>query len=249
MSILDGKKGAGGVLLGKKGPGGTPLVGLKKGSAPVGPAAGLPSWMQQGAAGPGGLQEGSLVDRAHTQLPCCNFRAAPQQEQSDARVRIRRPKGSPPTSTTTAANSATSSCSSLGDGEDNADSSCPTPPLIPAPSNSTTKVGGEDVFCFDTFRDLTPAIPGYVQDNLAWHKLTHPMPIQKWGIAPAIQEGADVIGIAKTGSGKTLAFLLPAVVYLERDLGNKALVLAPTRELADQIHKEWVRRFYHVKES
>ena len=42
-------------------------------------------------------------------------------------------------------------------------------------------------------------------------------------------------GIAKTGSGKTLAFLCPGVVELERDESSRALVLAPTRELAVQI--------------
>ncbi|MDK2413498.1 DEAD/DEAH box helicase, partial [Aphanizomenon sp. 202] len=51
----------------------------------------------------------------------------------------------------------------------------------------------------------------------------------------------DFVGIAQTGSGKTLGYILPAIVhinhqpYLERGDGPIALILAPTRELAQQI--------------
>src|SRR3954454_1615715 len=63
-----------------------------------------------------------------------------------------------------------------------------------------------------------------------------PTPIQRDGIPPAL-EGRDVLACAMTGSGKTAAFLLP---ILHRLLGKprgttRALVLAPTRELAAQI--------------
>ncbi|OQV19458.1 putative ATP-dependent RNA helicase DDX46 [Hypsibius exemplaris] len=70
-----------------------------------------------------------------------------------------------------------------------------------------------------------------------------PTPIQAQAI-PAIMSGRDVIGIAKTGSGKTLAFLLPMFRHildqppLEEGEGPIALICAPTRELALQIHKE-----------
>jgi ATP-dependent RNA helicase RhlE len=65
---------------------------------------------------------------------------------------------------------------------------------------------------------------------------TVPTPIQRDGIPPAL-EGRDVLACAMTGSGKTAAFALP---ILHRLLGQKrgitrALVLAPTRELAAQI--------------
>ncbi len=65
---------------------------------------------------------------------------------------------------------------------------------------------------------------------------TAPTPIQRDGIPPAL-EGRDVLACAMTGSGKTAAFALP---ILNRLLGQKrgvtrALVLAPTRELAAQI--------------
>merc|ERR1719271_1900799 len=59
--------------------------------------------------------------------------------------------------------------------------------------------------------------------------------------------GRDVVGIAATGSGKTLAFLLPGIVHInaQQELrpgdGPIVLVIAPTRELAQQIMKECKR--------
>ncbi|KAK8196483.1 pre-mRNA processing RNA-helicase [Zalaria obscura] len=61
---------------------------------------------------------------------------------------------------------------------------------------------------------------------------------------PAIMSGRDVIGVAKTGSGKTVAFLLPMFRHIkdQRPLegldGPIGLIMAPTRELATQIHRE-----------
>ena len=71
---------------------------------------------------------------------------------------------------------------------------------------------------------------------------TTPSPIQDQCIRPAV-EGRDVIGLANTGTGKTAAFLLPIIEKLSasRDLLS-VLVLAPTRELAQQIDDEF-RRF------
>jgi ATP-dependent RNA helicase RhlE len=60
-----------------------------------------------------------------------------------------------------------------------------------------------------------------------------PTPIQAGTIAPALQ-GRDVIGVARTGTGKTAAFLIPIIERL-RDTRDCALILAPTRELAEQI--------------
>ena len=62
----------------------------------------------------------------------------------------------------------------------------------------------------------------------------HPTPIQAQTIPHAL-EGKDVIGCAATGTGKTAAFVLPIVERLKGSKGLKALVLAPTRELALQI--------------
>jgi ATP-dependent RNA helicase RhlE len=65
-----------------------------------------------------------------------------------------------------------------------------------------------------------------------------PTPIQEQAIPP-ILEGRDLIGIAQTGTGKTAAFMLPILQRLSTTLGRgvRALVLAPTRELAEQIHQ------------
>lgn len=69
----------------------------------------------------------------------------------------------------------------------------------------------------------------------------HPTPIQSRTI-PRLLEGKDVIGQARTGSGKTAAFGLPALEnYNPRKKHVQALVLAPTRELAQQIHEEMTR--------
>ncbi|MFN3312392.1 MAG: DEAD/DEAH box helicase [Hyphomonas sp.] len=69
---------------------------------------------------------------------------------------------------------------------------------------------------------------------------TTPTPIQA-GAIPLIQSGRDVLGLAQTGTGKTLAFAAPILDRLSRNSrpapvrGTRALVLAPTRELAGQI--------------
>jgi len=68
-----------------------------------------------------------------------------------------------------------------------------------------------------------------------------PTPIQAQAIPPALA-GRDVIGIAATGTGKTAAYLLPIIERLAGKTGTRALVLAPTRELALQIGVE-VERF------
>jgi ATP-dependent RNA helicase RhlE len=71
-----------------------------------------------------------------------------------------------------------------------------------------------------------------------------PTPIQA-GTIPAALAGRDVIGAAQTGTGKTAAFLIPLIERLQAAHAGggrgSALVLAPTRELAEQIHG-WARR-------
>ena len=70
----------------------------------------------------------------------------------------------------------------------------------------------------------------------------NPTPIQSQGW-PIALSGKDMVGIASTGSGKTLSYILPAIVHinhqsrLQRGDGPVALILAPTRELAQQIQQ------------
>jgi ATP-dependent RNA helicase RhlE len=70
-----------------------------------------------------------------------------------------------------------------------------------------------------------------------------PTPIQSKAI-PSLLEGRDLIGLAQTGTGKTAAFLLPLMHGLNQEKKARALpgtcralILAPTRELAAQIHR------------
>ncbi|XP_025093401.1 LOW QUALITY PROTEIN: ATP-dependent RNA helicase DDX42-like [Pomacea canaliculata] len=70
-----------------------------------------------------------------------------------------------------------------------------------------------------------------------------PTPIQGQGI-PIAMSGRDIIGIAKTGSGKTAAFVWPMLIHImdQKELqpgdGPIGLILAPTRELSQQIYQE-----------
>ncbi|MDE3224491.1 MAG: DEAD/DEAH box helicase, partial [Nitrospirota bacterium] len=63
-----------------------------------------------------------------------------------------------------------------------------------------------------------------------------PTAIQARAIPPALA-GKDVIGCAQTGTGKTAAFAIPMIERLAGGEGPRALILAPTRELAMQIQK------------
>ena len=80
-----------------------------------------------------------------------------------------------------------------------------------------------------------------LQNNLAYQKFTAPSAIQDQAI-PLALDGHDVIGLANTGTGKTLAFLLPILEKLNGDeQRNSVLIMAPTRELAQQIDDEFKR--------
>lgn len=81
--------------------------------------------------------------------------------------------------------------------------------------------------------DLTPEIESGVEDM----GYTEPTEIQVQAI-PHIMQGRDVTGLAQTGTGKTAAFVLPILRRLKRS-GKpvRVLVIAPTRELAEQIHE------------
>ena len=86
---------------------------------------------------------------------------------------------------------------------------------------------------FETF-DFHPSVAA----GVAAAGYETPTPIQARAI-PQVFNGRDVMGLAQTGTGKTAAFVLP---ILNRLVGSKygcvrALIIAPTRELAEQIHQ------------
>lgn len=102
------------------------------------------------------------------------------------------------------------------------------------------------------FRDLIPSI----RRSLAAEGYVTPTPIQEQCI-PHLLKGRDLLGVAQTGTGKTAAFALP---LLQRLSGNyrksrmgtpRALILAPTRELAAQIGESigTYGRFLPIKHS
>jgi ATP-dependent RNA helicase RhlE len=74
--------------------------------------------------------------------------------------------------------------------------------------------------------------------NLARKGFVQPSPIQDQAI-PLGMAGRDVIGLANTGTGKTVAFAVPVLHRLMENPNSKALVIAPTRELAQQIEEEF----------
>lgn len=84
--------------------------------------------------------------------------------------------------------------------------------------------------------------PEYIMQVILKQGFAEPTAIQSQGW-PVVMSGRDLVGIAQTGSGKTLAYMLPAVVHInnqqrpQRGEGPVALILAPTRELAQQIQK------------
>lgn len=82
-------------------------------------------------------------------------------------------------------------------------------------------------------------VPDSIVASLAKRGIDAPFEIQAATIADALA-GRDVLGRAPTGSGKTIAFGIPIVANAVPAKAKKptALILAPTRELADQIHTE-----------
>lgn len=88
-----------------------------------------------------------------------------------------------------------------------------------------------------TFRDF--ALPDPLVAALDTQGLTKPFPIQTSAIPPALA-GKDIQGCAPTGSGKTLAFGLPLLTRVAKAKRKqpRALVLVPTRELAEQIRSD-----------
>ncbi len=93
----------------------------------------------------------------------------------------------------------------------------------------------EDYVPTHSFLDF--AVDPLIKRNLASKGYTLPTPIQDQTI-PLALEGKDIIGVAHTGTGKTAAFAIPALNQLITDRESRILIVAPTRELAQQIQVE-----------
>ncbi|KAJ6306140.1 hypothetical protein OIU78_021464 [Salix suchowensis] len=107
-----------------------------------------------------------------------------------------------------------------------------------------------DAMVVDTENDISaPQSEGDAAngDEEMKHNYEKPMTIQAQAL-PIIMSGRDCIGVAKTGSGKTLAFVLPMLRHIkdqppvEAGEGPIGLIMAPTRELVQQIHSD-IRKF------
>lgn len=78
-------------------------------------------------------------------------------------------------------------------------------------------------------------IPKFLIDNLNKMQISTPTPIQSQAI-PVALSGEDLLASAQTGSGKTIAYAVPLLTKLSLNPTLTALILAPTRELATQVH-------------
>ncbi len=82
------------------------------------------------------------------------------------------------------------------------------------------------------------ALDALLQRNLSAMNFENPSPIQDQAIPHGLA-GKDIVGIANTGTGKTAAFAVPVLNRLLAKTDSKAIILAPTRELAEQIEQQF----------
>ena len=110
--------------------------------------------------------------------------------------------------------------------------------------------GPKALASFDELADARFAIPKFVLDNVRRCGYRRPTPIQAHCLPLALNDENDLMSCAQTGSGKTCAFLLPVISRLDAETREGSVkgaslaasptvvVMAPTRELAIQIHHE-----------
>jgi ATP-dependent RNA helicase RhlE len=99
----------------------------------------------------------------------------------------------------------------------------------------------EDEVAYDSkhaFNDFK--IDDQLKASIAARNYISPSPIQDQSI-PLALDGHDLLGIANTGTGKTAAFLIPLINKMLKDRNQRALIIAPTRELAIQIERECIQ--------
>ncbi len=99
-----------------------------------------------------------------------------------------------------------------------------------------------------TFSDL--GLNAKILQSIEEAGYVHPTPIQEQAI-PHVLTGGDITGIAQTGTGKTAAFVLPVIHRLAKGRARarmpRTLILAPTRELADQVAESFIKYGKHLK--
>jgi superfamily II DNA/RNA helicase len=100
---------------------------------------------------------------------------------------------------------------------------------------SANPVEQETYVPLHTFADFT--INELIRSNIMAMGYSVPSPIQDQTI-PVGLSGKDIVGIADTGTGKTAAFAVPVLNRLMNEPRSKALIMAPTRELAQQIDEQ-----------
>ncbi len=103
--------------------------------------------------------------------------------------------------------------------------------------SKSTIVEKEEIYLpTHTFSDF--AIDSRLKSNIAAKEYIYPSPIQDKSIPQGLA-GRDVLGIANTGTGKTAAFLIPIINKIIVNPKETAIIIAPTRELAIQIEREF----------
>lgn len=107
------------------------------------------------------------------------------------------------------------------------------------------KVKGENIIdpvsSFSSM-NINKEMKSIILKNIEASDWKEPTPIQMQAI-PCLLDGRDVLASAPTGSGKTAAYSIPLLSNLIQsdNVGVRALVLSPTKELSDQIHREMMR--------
>ena len=104
---------------------------------------------------------------------------------------------------------------------------------------------GGDASNLKNFKEL--GVSAKLIKALSENKIVTPTEVQRVAIPHLLQEGGDFIAQAQTGTGKTAAFGVPLLQYIDPRIQKiQGLVLAPTRELAQQIGKQLFRftRYY-----
>jgi ATP-dependent RNA helicase DeaD len=113
--------------------------------------------------------------------------------------------------------------------------------------NKSVVIFAEKYFMSKQFSDL--GVNEQFQKSLADLKISIPTDIQKKSIPVVLNKKDDLVALAKTGSGKTAAFGLPLLQLINSEnTAVQAVILAPTRELAQQIHANLVSFAAHSPE-